>query len=57
MYYIQYAEFLETRKLYQKAQEVYQIGLARNAQPFETLQNHFANFNIRLMASFPTGNH
>eukprot|EP00794_Sanderia_malayensis_P020252 gene20252-22236_t len=49
LFYESWTALLEMSDQFKKAFEVYEIGLARNAQPIERLQRHYREFQKRLV--------
>jgi len=49
-FYESWAAVLEVSSNYKKADEIYQLGIARNAQPFNSLQRQYQQFLARLAA-------
>ncbi|CAE6354199.1 unnamed protein product [Rhizoctonia solani] len=54
LFYIEYANTLERGRNMRKADEIYQLGIARKAKPLKRLQQRYEEFQKRMLAA-PAG--
>ncbi|CAG8448928.1 10011_t:CDS:2 [Ambispora leptoticha] len=51
VYYEEYGTLLERAQKYKEADEIYKLGIRRNAQPLERLNRRYNDFQIRMMTT------